>query len=356
MGLFDNSLKEGESLIRYPEMLEHDYLPKLLPYRDNQQMYISDCIKPLLQGRNGKCLLITGAPGIGKTAATKYVLRELDEKGLDDQVIPIYINVWKKNTTHKVILDICDQIGFKFTHNRTSDDLLREITRIINKKTTAIVLDEADKIEDQQIYYMLSEELAKKTLILITNEKRWLAEIDQRIKSRLNPEVLEFKPYNLEETRGILKERVEQALVPGVLDKDAFDLMVQKAYSTNDIRTGLFLLKESAELAEAESSKKIHLKHANKAIDKLKTFTIKSSADLQTDKRDLLTVIKENSGKTIGEIHKLFGEPPYSTFHRKIKELEAGKFITLKEISGEGHSGKTSQVFYGQQGKTLQDF
>ena len=355
MGLFDNSLKEGESLLKYPEVLEHDYLPKLLPYRDNQQMYISDCIKPLLQGRNGKCLLITGAPGIGKTAATKYVLRELDEKGLDDQVTPIYINVWKKNTPHKVILDICDQIGFKFTHNRTTDELMREITRILNKTSAVIVLDEADKIEDQQIYYMLSEELSRKTLILITNERQWLADIDQRIRSRLNPEVLEFKPYNLEETQGILKERTEQSLVPGVMEKDAFDTIVQKTYSLNDIRTGLFLIKESAELAEAESSKKIRLKHANKAIEKLKTFTIKSSADLNTDKRDLLSVIKENSGKTIGEIHKLAGEPPYSTFRRKIDELAAGKFISLKEVN-EGHAGKTSLVYFGQQGKTLKDF
>ncbi|MCM2326064.1 MAG: AAA family ATPase, partial [Candidatus Woesearchaeota archaeon] len=86
MGLFEGMLKNNESLFMDPVVLDYDYLPKLLPFREKEQMHVANCIKPLFQGRNGKSLLIHGAPGIGKTAAIKHILRELEEQS--DEIIP----------------------------------------------------------------------------------------------------------------------------------------------------------------------------------------------------------------------------------------------------------------------------
>ena len=47
--------------------------------KEQQQKHIARCIAPLLQGRQGENLFIHGAPGIGKTAALKWVLRDLEE-------------------------------------------------------------------------------------------------------------------------------------------------------------------------------------------------------------------------------------------------------------------------------------
>ncbi|MDO8661178.1 MAG: hypothetical protein Q7K43_04770, partial [Candidatus Woesearchaeota archaeon] len=74
MGLFDNVLAAGESIFKNEEALEPDFVPKLLPYRDQQQHALASCIKPLLQDRNGRNAFVFGAPGIGKTAAVKWVL------------------------------------------------------------------------------------------------------------------------------------------------------------------------------------------------------------------------------------------------------------------------------------------
>ena len=78
------------------ESLEQTYLPRLLIYREEQHKYIAECIKPLFNGRNGTNLLITGAPGIGKTACTKFILRKLMEE--TENIMPIYINCWKRDT------------------------------------------------------------------------------------------------------------------------------------------------------------------------------------------------------------------------------------------------------------------
>ncbi len=93
MPLFDDMLKQGESLFLNPEVLDFDYQPKLVPFRENHQNFIASCIKPLFQKRNGKNIFISGSPGIGKTVSCKHVLKELEEQ--TNEIIPIYINVAK---------------------------------------------------------------------------------------------------------------------------------------------------------------------------------------------------------------------------------------------------------------------
>jgi len=91
MGLFRN-LQSNESLIKNEDALDFEFVPKLLKYREKQQHYVAGCIKPLLDNRNGRNVFIFGAPGIGKTAAIKWVLRDLEETS--EEVIPLYLNCW----------------------------------------------------------------------------------------------------------------------------------------------------------------------------------------------------------------------------------------------------------------------
>ena len=355
MSLFDNILKDSESLFIDEISLDYDYLPKLLPYRENQQQYIVSCIKPLFEKRNGRNLLITGQPGIGKTAAVRFVLRDLEQE--TDEIIPIYINCWKKNTTHKVVLEICNQINYKFTQNKTTEELFKKITEFLNKKTAVFVLDEMDKIEDNSILYLILEDIYKKTILLITNEKNWISTIDSRINSRLIAETLEFKPYNLEETGGILKQRQGYAFVKDVLDKNALDLIIKKTSELEDIRTGLFLLKESGDIAESKASKKISEEHAKIAIYKLKNYKIKNSKSLEEEENLILDLIKENSGKPSTSIYDIYKErtgKSYRTFSRKIKYLEKNKLISIENIISD-LGGKTSILSYGTI-KKLTDF
>lgn len=347
MGLFDQMLKEGESLFLDPLPLDIDFTPPVIEGRESEQQQISIAITPLFSQRPGKQLLITGAPGIGKTVATKHVLSELQQKTSD--ILTVYINCWKKDTPHQIALEMCHQVGFKFTHNRDTTDLFREVARILQKKSAVIVLDECDKIRDQQVVYTLLEEIYRKTLILITNDHGWLGRLDSRVRSRLTPEILEFRAYTAAEIRIILQRRADYAFVPHVLAPEAFDLIVQQTAESGDIRAGLYLLKEAGEIAEQKAMRNITLQHAEQAVKKVQTFQTKTNEGLDSIEQLLLQLIKQYTGKTTKEIYDIYqqqgGNQSYSNFHKKIKHLEKGKYICLEEKNL--GPGKSTVVMYG---------
>jgi cell division control protein 6 len=252
-------------------ILDQNYLPRLLPYREEQHKYLAECIKPLFNGRSGFNLLITGAPGIGKTACVKFVLRDLRENF--DNIIPIYINCWKKDTTSKIVNEMADQLNIKFIEKRPSDEVFDIIIRNLSKyQGVVFAFDEIDRAKDYDFLYRILEDIQFKTIFLITNISEWILKMDRRLLSRLTLEKIEFKPYNFEETRGILYERQKYAFVPNAWDYDAFELVVRKTYKTKDIRIGLFLMKNAGEIAEGRNSEKIEVGDVEKAIEKLKDF------------------------------------------------------------------------------------
>src|SRR3989338_1959394 len=144
MNLFKKVLASDESLFLDQMALDYDYLPKLLPHREKKQFYLASCIKPLMQKRTGKNIFITGQPGIGKTAAVRFVLRDLENE--TDNVVPLYVNCWKKNTSHKIVLELCEKLDYSFTVNRTTEELLKKVAEICNKKNGVVfAFDEIDK-------------------------------------------------------------------------------------------------------------------------------------------------------------------------------------------------------------------
>lgn len=352
MSIFDKMLGADESVFRNNAIaLDFDYQPKQLMYREEEQKYIASCINPLFQSRNGKNLLITGRPGIGKTLACRHVLQELEEQTED--IIPVYINCWQKNTSYKIILELCDLVGYKLTHNKKTDELFKVIKGMLNKKSIVFVLDEIDKLEDFDFLYMILEEIYKKTILFITNYKGLVSDLDERLKSRLMLSQLDFRPYDNKETRGILKYRLDYAFAPGVFDMGAFEIIVKKTDELKDIRAGLHLLREAGNAAEEAASRKITIEHAETAIKRLNDFSIKKSNDLDEDTRFILKIIKSLPETRIGELFSAYekdgGKSAYKTFQRRIKVLEEGDFISVKKITG-GAEGNTTMISQKKQG------
>jgi archaeal cell division control protein 6 len=345
MGLYDGLLKGGESLFKNESALDYAFLPKNVPYRDSQQRYLASCIKPLLLDHNGRNVLVHGPPGVGKTAALKHLLRELDDSDeFADKLFPIYVNCWHKNTTYKIVLELCDAVGYAFVQNKNTEDLFKIVTQIINRKGAIFVFDEIDKVEDTDFLYMLSELVFKKAIFLVTNYKSWLLELDDRIRSRLMLEQIEFPHYNEKEIEGILRERISYAFHTDCVDDDALRIISSKAAELKDLRIGLFLLRESTVVAETHNCKRITVEHVNNAIGKIDQFTIKNTDELDDEARLILKIIKEYSGKKIGDLFKFYekagGKSSYKTFQRKITKLEEGRFISLERT----HSGGNTTI------------
>ncbi|MBI2508297.1 AAA family ATPase [Candidatus Woesearchaeota archaeon] len=346
MSLFGKYSQE-ESIFKNEIALDPNFTPRgPIEFRENENKYIANCIKPLLQRRNGKNLIIFGQQGVGKTLACIKVKEELEET--EDEVSVFYINLWKKNTSHKIILELCEQIDYKFTQNKSSDELLQIIEQKINQNSAVFIFDEADKAESIELLYSIIEDIYRKTIILITNDKNWIYKLDPRLKSRLMPDSLEFRPYSQQEIKQILKSRMQLAFHTGAVSEDSIDEIAKKSFQTSDIRTALFLLREAALLAESESLKKISKAHTQKAIEKLSEF--KRPAQLDKDEEEILSIVNQNNDKTTAEIFDIYKTKSNSdkskrTFLRKINNLEKANMIKLEEVQGiQGRSYKITKL------------
>lgn len=357
MGVFDKILKSDETIFKNEVALSYDYIPKLIPYRENQQFKIANCVKPLFSDMNGRNIIVAGLPGIGKTVATRHVLMELEEK--TDDIIPIYINCWQKQSSYKIFLDICDQIEYKFVHNKRTEELFEIIKKSLNKKSVVFVFDEIDKAEDFNFLYTILEEIYRKTIICITNYKSWISSLDERIMSRLVPEHMDFEPYNKTETKGIIEGRINLAFYPNVWQDDAIAKVVDKTYELQDVRSGLYLLKESGLSAEENGRKEVTPKDVETAINKLQDFKIKKVDSLDEDVQAILELIKKHSPAKSGDLFKIYtesgGKASYKTFQRRIEKLQENKFISAKKQMG-GAEGTTTIISYDSSTKQLSDF
>lgn len=345
MGLFDERFKHEQSLFRDEHSLNYEFLPKELPFRENQQHYLADCLKPLLHGRSGRNVLIHGPPGIGKTAAARSVLRELEDT--TDQVRTIYVNCWQRSSTFKVLVELCEQFNYRLTHNKNTNELMDIIEHNLNKKGVVLVFDEIDKAEDLDFMYFLLERIYKRSIILITNYDEWLSELDERIKSRLTAEVIEFKPYEQHEIREILQRRLPFAFQSNVWDDDAFDLVVRATTEHGDVRMGLYLLREAGNIAEEKFAKRITNVHAQAAIAKLEKFTIKKHTSLAEEEQTILKLAQTNPDNRIGDLYRKYtedgGQASYKTFQRKINHLAENRFIMTEKVMG-GKEGTTTII------------
>ncbi len=345
MGLFDDMLKDGESLLREEGILDFDYLPDLLPYRENQQAYIAECIKPLARGQRGKSLLINGSPGIGKTSCVKYVLRQLEES--TDEIKSVFVNCWKKQTTNAVLTDIANQLGAIGSQFKNTDDLWDQIFKRLSKfRGVAIALDEIDQCKEYDFLYQLAENIKMMTLVMITNEKEFLAGMDSRIRSRLVVEELEFKAYRRDEIEGILGERRKLAFRPGSWSPEAFDLVVEKCSAKGDVRLGLVLMREAARAAEKQAAKRITVEHVMKS----KASIVEEAADSGLDEKEkkVLQAIRENRGIESGKLAEVLKSQgmavPESTLRRILTKLDKGGYI-FREPAQTDTGGNTMRHF-----------
>ena len=119
---------------------------------------------------------------------------------------------------------------------------------------------------------------------------------------------------------------------------------------------GLHLMREAGLAADEQSAKKISVEHAKQSLAKISDFSVKPESELSLDAKDILELIKKNSGK-IGDLFRLYqengGVVTYKTFQRRVDELSEGGFIDAKKIVG-GKEGTTTLL--SGKNKSLDEF
>lgn len=336
MSLFEDILHDNESLIKDIDVLDFNYMPKLILYRENEQNELAYAIKPLFNNMSGSNVLLYGTQGVGKTLSSKRVLDELDDY---DEINKIYFNAWQYNTEYKIYSHINDYFGNISASNKV-DEVQKLALESLNEKPVVIIIDEVDKLDDFNILYIFLEKIKVKSLIFLTNYETLVSRIDQRIISRLNLKRREFKPYTKDQVKGILNERIKYAFYDSsCIDKDALNKIVESVDLNGDIRRGLTLLKESAFLAESKSLRTITIDVVNDVIKDLisvKTNNINNESDLSDDQKQLLELIKEFKEIKIGDLYSHYtkkgGLKSYKYIQRTVDKLKKGRFVKTKKV------------------------
>ncbi len=373
--LFDNFL-EKQSVFNNKEVLLLRHFPNNIPHRSNQIKKLGLILAPALRNNKPSNIFIYGKTGTGKTLCTQYTLNKLKEKAklAGTDLNCAYLNCKLKkvaDTEYRVIASLAKALGEKVPiTGLPTDEVYNIFINKIDEKDQIIilVLDEIDRLVkktgDEILYSLtrLNAELknAKLCLIGISNDVRFIEDIDPRVKSSLGEEEIIFPPYNALELKDILEARAKNAFSEDTIDSAVLaKCAAYAAKEHGDARRALDLLRVAGEVAEREDSEIVLMEHIKLAEEKIEINRISELVKtLPTQSKLLIYSIfqlieKTKSKLETGEIYEKYKDlcninnTSILTQRRisdLISELDMLGLINARLIS-KGRHGRTREIY-----------
>ncbi len=342
---------EESRIVKIERALSTEYVPEFLPHRETQIQEIARNLNPVAKGRNPQNMFITGPPGIGKTACTKFVFRRFQEYS---GIQPIYINTWHYNTSTALLTKIILDLGYFIPRRGLSkDEIIEKLVEILKKtkKGLVICLDEVDQLvkKDESALYdllRLNQYVDNPVgLVMISNYDDIFVNVEPRIKSSLDVEQIKFKPYTLQEMKDILMERCKEAFRPGVVEEGVTLLIANHVIQRGgDVRVGLECLRKAVRISEEENCDRLKVDHVRRILKKVGAVKMKIMKEkLQGVEDNIIDLLSEKERMLSIELReeyiKRFGEISQTTFRKHIKHLADIGMIRVKE-SRKGTRGR----------------
>lgn len=143
------------------------------------------------------------------------------------------------------------------------------------KKGIIVCLDEVDQLvykDSDSLYDLLRINQYIDNpfgLVFISNNPNVFMNIEPRIKSSLDIEEIEFKPYSLEEMKKILEDRLKLAF--HAVEQGVILICANHALENGgDVRIGLQCLQKAGRIAESENSNKLKVEHVKNVLVQVK--------------------------------------------------------------------------------------
>jgi len=257
-------------VFRNKELLQVSHLPDgdRIIGRDDELTNLANAIKPATRGNTPNNVLVYGKTGTGKSLCSKFITNHAVERAKDNDVSigVAYVDCLQESTETQAVQSAGHQLNeqteteISIPHSGLSTaEYYRRLWRIVDTRydVALIILDEVDKIEDDEILMQLSRavesgKLTESTIgvIGISNKVRYKDSLDERIKSSLCEREYVFSPYDATQIREILRSRSdafhESVLEDGVVPRVA----ALAAREHGDARKAIDILRFAGEIAE----------------------------------------------------------------------------------------------------------
>lgn len=153
-------------------------------------------------------LAVVGTKGSGKTLTLRFLERLLNADG---RLKVVYANCREHNTTFKILAHLLSV--------QARGASLSELYEAFSKRypgKTVVLLDEIDlmsaKDKNREILYLLSRSKNPYMVIMLSNNYRFLQDLDLSTRSTLQPVSIYFKNYNATQLQEILRQRAQKGL------------------------------------------------------------------------------------------------------------------------------------------------
>jgi len=378
------------TLFKNKDVLQMDYSPETIPFREKQIEQVALIMAPALIGQKTSNLFVYGKTGTGKTLVIKHIQNEMQKRGAEGSGKPlklVYINCkFKKvaDTEYRLLAELIKKLGGTISATGLPTDQVYNkflsTLESLDNKIFVIILDEVDqivkKISDEFLYNLtrINAELPKKlvTIVGISNDVRFLDDMDPRVKSSLSEEEIVFPPYDALQLKDILLKRANEAFKENSVDSGAIAKCAAfAAQEHGDARRALDLLRVAGEIAERAGDKKIttmHIDEANAKIERDKILDIVQTEPNQfqavllaiinlEESKDKLksqkSLIADEGGKIYtGDVSKVYESLCKKTGMEILTQRRVGDIISEFDMLGiisapvvsKGRYGRTKEI------------
>ena len=290
------------------EALLDDYTPSTLVGRDDELDEYHEALEPVIYGEQPNNIFLYGKAGVGKTAATRYLLRNLDEdtkQYADLTFSTAYINCDGFETSYRVGIALVNSLRSPEDHipesGYSKSEIYAKLWHEIDDRggIVLIVLDEVDHINQGEdgILYQLSRARENENLrnarvgvIGISNDLTFRNRLSPKVRSSLCERTISFPHYDANELREVLKQRAGVAFKDTALTDDVIPKCAALgAQASGDARHALDLLLTAGDIARGNDEEVVRERHVGKAVDRVEKKEIEEGiSDLNDHERYIL--------------------------------------------------------------------
>lgn len=265
--------------------------------RDDQLESVVSFLKPTLEGNRPPNMLLYGPAGTGKSliigAVTQQIIELCQSKGERFGVVDI--NCQPINTldqaVYELVQTVAKDVGAEVGVPETGVSTKRKYRRLyelINEYYDSVIfiLDEIDLLvgrrpNDEPAYSKLLYQLSRASntneiegrvsVAALTNDPKFMEDIDGRAESSFNPRDVYFPDYDATQLREILDNR-RDAFRQDALEDDVIPLVAAfAAQSHGDARKPIDLFRGAGDLADERGDGRVtedHVRESQEEIDK----------------------------------------------------------------------------------------